>query len=354
MNIEWQKSLVKPTATLRQCMQAINQNIVYKIAVVIDENSIIKGVITDGDIRRALLDGRNIETNAFDIMNKNPFTISETSGSETIKNLMMAKGISSLPVVNSNNEVVDIAVLSKVLDVNIIENPVFLMAGGFGSRLSPLTDNCPKPMLKVGPRPLLETIILRLKAQGFRNFYISTHYLAEQVKEHFGNGSHFGVNIKYVHEESPLGTGGALSLLPSSMSKLPLLMLNGDILTNINFTQLLDFHNTNGNSATMCVKEYQYQVPYGVINGDGHIVTSIVEKPTQNFFVNAGIYVLNNSIIKSLLDSEEAIDMPSLLEEKMKTGESISMFPIHEYWLDIGRMEDLHRAQKDFHNLELE
>ena len=227
------------------------------------------------------------------------------------------------------------------------------MAGGFGSRLQPLTDNCPKPMLKVGPRPLLETIILRLKAQGFRNFYISIYYLAEQIKEHFGDGSQFGVNVNYVVEDSPLGTGGALSMLPPSISKLPLLMLNGDILTNIDFKQLLEYHNKNNNAATMCVKQYQYQVPYGVIEGDGHIVTSINEKPTHSFFVNAGIYVLNNSIVTSL-DNKEVKDMPSLLEEKMESGETVSMFPIHEYWLDIGRMEDLQRAQKDFDNLGLE
>ncbi len=353
MKNKWQKTLVNTTATLKQCMKVINQNITFKIAVVIDSNSKIKGVITDGDIRRALLNGKNLETTAPDIMNKSPLTISESFPIESARNLMITKGISSLPVVNDKNEVVDIVVLTEDLDLKTIENPVFLMAGGFGSRLKPLTDDCPKPMLKVGPRPLLETIILKLKAQGFRNFYISIHYLADQVKDHFGDGSRFGVNIDYVQEESPLGTGGALSLLPSSISKLPLLMLNGDILTNIDFTQLLEFHEKNNNLATMCVKQYQYQVPYGVINGDGHIITSIVEKPTHSFFVNAGIYVLNNSIVTSL-DSEEVKDMPSLLEEKMQSGETISMFPIHEYWLDIGRMEDLHRAQRDFNNLELE
>ncbi len=353
MKNKWQKTLVNTTATLKQCMKVINQNITFKIALVIDSNSKIKGVITDGDIRRALLNGKNLETTAPDIMNKSPLTISESFPIESARNLMITKGISSLPVVNDKNEVIDIVVLTEDLDLKTIENPVFLMAGGFGSRLKPLTDDCPKPMLKVGPRPLLETIILKLKAQGFRNFYISIHYLADQVKDHFGDGSRFGVNIDYVQEESPLGTGGALSLLPSSISKLPLLMLNGDILTNIDFTQLLEFHEKNNNLATMCVKQYQYQVPYGVINGDGHIITSIVEKPTHSFFVNAGIYVLNNSIVTSL-DSEEVKDMPSLLEEKMQSGKTISMFPIHEYWLDIGRMEDLHRAQKDFNNLELE
>ncbi|WP_368881688.1 nucleotidyltransferase family protein [Shewanella algae] len=350
---EWRKSLVNTAATLKQCMEVINKNIAFKIAVVTDSNLIIKGVVTDGDIRRALLNGKNLEAAALDIMNQNPLTISEPFSRESARNIMMERGISSLPVINGNNEVVDIAVLRELSDVKVVENPVFLMAGGFGTRLRPLTDDCPKPMLKVGPRPLLETIVLRLKAQGFRNFYISTHYLAEQVREHFGDGSKFGINVSYVHEQNPLGTAGALSLLPSSISKLPLLMLNGDILTNVNFAQLLEFHDGNVNTATMCVKQYQYQVPYGVINGDGHQITSIVEKPTHSFFVNAGIYVLNHSVVSSL-KQEEVKDMPSLLDERIQSGEKVSMFPIHEYWLDIGRMEDFHKAQKDFYNLGLE
>lgn len=353
MSDEWKKLLVNPTATLKQCMEVINQNIAFKIALVTDGNLNINGVVTDGDIRRALLSGRNLETTAFDIMNKTPLTISEPYSREIARNIMMAKGISAMPVVNSNNEVVDVAVLNEVLDVKIVENPVFLMAGGFGTRLRPLTDDCPKPMLKIGTRPLLETIILRLKAQGFRNFYISTHYLAEQVRKHFGDGGRFGVNVNYVHEEFPLGTAGALSLLPSSISKLPLLMLNGDILTNVNFAQLLEFHNSNENCATMCVKQYEYEVPYGVISGDGEQVISIVEKPTHSFFVNAGIYVLNNSVVSSL-KCEEVKDMPTLLGEKIHGGENVSMFPIHEYWLDIGRLEDFHKAKKDFHDLGLE
>jgi dTDP-glucose pyrophosphorylase len=334
-------------------MEVINQNIAFKIAVVVDQTNTIKGVVTDGDVRRALLNGKNIEAPVIDIMNTEPMTIMEPYSRESVRNIMMEKGIPSLPVLNEYDEVIDIAVLRELSDIKVVENPVFLMAGGFGTRLRPLTDNCPKPMLKVGPRPLLETIVLRLKAQGFRNFYISTHYLAEQVKDYFEDGSRFGINVNYVHEENPLGTAGALSLLPSTISKLPLLMLNGDILTNVNFARLLEFHNSNVNAATMCVKQYQYQVPYGVINGDGHIVTSIVEKPTHSFFVNAGIYVLNHSIVTSL-KNEEVKDMPSLLDEKMKCGENVSMFPIHEYWLDIGRMEDFHTAQKDFYNLGLE
>ncbi|MBY7911379.1 nucleotidyltransferase family protein [Vibrio fluvialis] len=350
---EWQKSLVASDATLKECMEVINKNIVFKIAVVVETDFTIKGVVTDGDIRRALLNGKNLDTLATVIMNADPVTISKPYSRTSACNLMLDLGISSLPVTNDENKVVDIAVLRELSEEKVLNNPVFLMAGGFGTRLRPLTDNCPKPMLQIGPRPLLETLIMRLKGQGFRNFFFSTHYLAEQIRQHFGDGSKFGINVTYVHEEKPLGTAGALSLLPSSRSQLPLLMLNGDILTNVNFAQLLEFHNDHGNSATMCVKKFEYQVPYGVIKGKGHEVTSIVEKPTHSFFVNAGIYVLNSSVINSL-KKEEVKDMPSLLDEKIQVGERVSMFPIHEYWLDIGRMEDFNKAQKDFYNLGLE
>lgn len=353
MKNEWKGTLVQSNSTLKDCMRAINRNVAFKIAVIVENDLVIKGVVTDGDIRRALLGGLTLETLAKDVMNTSPVTVSAEEPEATAKRLMLELGIISIPVVNGQNEIVDIAILKEITAEKILDNPVFIMAGGFGTRLRPLTDNCPKPLLKVGPRPLLETIVIRLKSQGFRNFYVSTHYLAEHIRDYFGDGSSLGVNITYVHEENPLGTAGALSLLPKRIADLPLLMLNGDILTNMDFSKLLDFHYENNNVATMCVKQYQYQVPYGVIKGNGHEITSIVEKPTHNFFVNAGIYMLNNSLVNSL-KKDEVMDMPTFLDERMQAGEKVSMFPIHEYWLDIGRMEDFHKAQKDFFNLGLE
>ncbi|WP_347361358.1 nucleotidyltransferase family protein, partial [Vibrio vulnificus] len=190
-----------------------------------------------------------------------------------------------------------------------------LMAGGFGTRLRPLTDNCPKPMLKIGNKPILETVIRSFIKAGFVNFYISTHYMPELIHAHFGDGSEFGVNITYVHEESPLGTGGALGLLPNDLPKdLPLIMMNGDVLTKVDFQRLLDFHVSHDADATMCVREYDYQIPYGVINGEGNKITSMVEKPIQRFFVNAGIYVVSPRVIQSVPENHR-IDMPTLLEQ---------------------------------------
>jgi NDP-sugar pyrophosphorylase family protein len=206
-------------------------------------------------------------------------------------------------------------------------------------------------MLKVGGKPILETLIRNFIKAGFQNFYISTHYMPEQIENYFGDGTDLGVNITYVHEDEPLGTGGALGLLPDDLPKgLPLIMMNGDVLTKVDFQRLLDFHNENQADATMCVREYDYQIPYGVINGEGNKITSMVEKPIQRFFVNAGIYVVSPQVINSVPQNHK-IDMPTLLEQHMEQRNNILMFPIHEYWLDIGRMDDFNRAQADIHSL---
>jgi NDP-sugar pyrophosphorylase family protein len=231
------------------------------------------------------------------------------------------------------------------------QNPIFLMAGGFGTRLRPLTDNCPKPLLKVGDKPILEILLNSFIKAGFENFYISTHYLPEMIRDYFGDGSKWNIKITYVHEETPLGTGGALGLLPDSAPKLPLILINGDVLTNVDFERVLEFHNKHNSAATMCVRDYEYQVPFGVINGDGNKIISMVEKPIQRFFVNAGIYVVSPEVWCSV-EQNSRIDMPSLLEQFIAKESNVLMFPIHEYWLDIGRIEDYNRAQVDIRNLE--
>jgi NDP-sugar pyrophosphorylase family protein len=224
------------------------------------------------------------------------------------------------------------------------------MAGGFGTRLRPLTDNCPKPMLKVGGKPMLEILIDSFIKSGFNNFYISTHYLPEQIRDYFDDGSSKGVNITYVHEESPLGTGGALGLLPENMAKLPLVLINGDILTKVDFGKLIEFHDNNKAESTMCVREYEYQVPFGVVEGEGNNVTSMIEKPIQRFFINAGIYILNSSVIDTV-KPHNYLDMPTLLEQQIANSQTVVKFPIYEYWLDIGRMDDFNRAQRDYSSL---
>ncbi|ABU69678.1 MULTISPECIES: nucleotidyltransferase family protein [Vibrio] len=349
MSHEWKNVLLTPTATILEALEIINRE-ALRVALVVDEHQHLLGVVTDGDIRRGLLSNLPLTDPIAMVMNTNPTTASVGTEREELIDLMESKGILSVPLLK-NAQVVGLETLQGALCRPKYENPVFIMAGGFGTRLKPLTDTCPKPMLKVGGKPILETLIRNFIKAGFQNFYISTHYMPEQIENYFGDGTDLGVNITYVHEDEPLGTGGALGLLPDDLPKgLPLIMMNGDVLTKVDFQRLLDFHNENQADATMCVREYDYQIPYGVINGEGNKITSMVEKPIQRFFVNAGIYVVSPQVINSVPQNHK-IDMPTLLEQHMEQRNNILMFPIHEYWLDIGRMDDFNRAQADIHSL---
>ncbi|UWZ97346.1 nucleotidyltransferase family protein [Vibrio splendidus] len=349
MSYSWKKTIVKPEATIVDALRVIDSE-ALRIALVVNDEQHLLGVVTDGDIRRGILNSLPLDTPIVEIMNCSPTTASINTAKEQLVKLMESKSILAVPLLE-DNKVVGLETLHHLFEEKTYQNPVFIMAGGFGTRLRPLTDNCPKPMLKIGNKPILETVIRSFIKAGFENFYISTHYMPEQIQNHFGDGSELGVNINYVYEEAPLGTGGALGLLPSDLPQdLPLIMMNGDVLTKVDFERLLDFHNENEADATMCVREYDYQIPYGVINGEGNKITSMVEKPIQRFFVNAGIYVVSSTVIQSVPKNHH-IDMPTLLEQHMNERDNILMFPIHEYWLDIGRMDDFNRAQADVHTL---
>ncbi|MDO6579736.1 nucleotidyltransferase family protein [Photobacterium sp. 2_MG-2023] len=349
----WQKTLIGPESTIKHALEIINSE-ALRVALVVDEESKLLGIVTDGDIRRALLNNQSLNDCVSSVMNISPCTARFGATKKELIQLMESRDILSVPILDDSLYVVGLETLHSALSRPKYNNPVFIMAGGFGTRLRPLTDDCPKPMLKVGDKPILETLIRGFIKSGFENFYISTHYMPEVIQAYFGDGSSLGVNITYVHEDAPLGTGGALGLLPDDIpADLPLIMMNGDVLTNVDYQRLLEFHNENEADATMCVREYDYQIPYGVINGDGNRITSMIEKPTHRFFVNAGIYVISPRVIHSVPKNYN-IDMPTLLEQHMKEREKVLMFPIHEYWLDIGRMDDFKRAQSDIHSLGLD
>lgn len=350
MSYDWKQVVVAPSTSLQTALKQLDEG-ALRIVLVCDETMHLQGVVTDGDVRRGLLRGVGLDAPVSQVMNTQPITVTpETSRSDAVA-LMQSKSILAIPVV-SQGCVIDLQTLQKLQSSRSYQNPVFIMAGGFGTRLRPLTDNTPKPMLKVGERPILETLLLNFIKSGFSNFYISTHYLPEVIRNYFGDGSKWNVNITYVHEEEPLGTGGALGLLPESTPGLPLIMVNGDVLTSVDFERVLDFHMTHHALATMCVREYDYQIPYGVIMGDGERIISMEEKPIQRFFVNAGIYVISPEIFKNV-EKQKRIDMPTLLQTYLDANEDVFMFPIHEYWLDIGRMDDFKRAQVDIKGLGL-
>lgn len=346
---DWKKVLLSPAHTIRDALTIINSE-ALRVAVVVDGQHHLLGLITDGDIRRALLNNATLESSVEQVMNPNPITAAAGTGKKELVALMQRYSILSVPLIDQDGRLESLESLEEALKPSSYKNPVFIMAGGFGTRLRPLTDHCPKPMLKVGERPILEILLLTFIRSGFSNFYISTHYMPEQIEAYFGDGALWGVNITYVHEEVPLGTGGALGLLPENIPELPLIMINGDVLTTVDFERLLEFHNQHDAIATMCVREYDYQIPYGVVSGDGHRITHMEEKPVQRFFVNAGIYVVDPELYRTV-PSQHRIDMPSLLEKQLENDKDVLMFPIHEYWLDIGRMDDFHKAQLDVKGL---
>lgn len=351
MSKNWEKVVLSTEHTVRDALTVINAA-ALRICLVVDEKQHLLGVVTDGDVRRAILNNVALTQSVTAVMNTTPITVSAKIARTELLELMRERSILSLPVVDDAGRLIGLETWEQAAKAPNYENPVFIMAGGFGTRLRPLTDSCPKPMLKVGDRPILETLLSQFLKAGFKNIYISTHYMPEQITDYFGDGSAWGANIRYVHEETPLGTGGALGLLPADIPALPLIMINGDVLTTVDFNRLLDFHVENGADATMCVREYDYQIPYGVITGEGNKITSMIEKPVHRFFVNAGIYVVAPHVVQSVAKGER-VDMPTLLEQHMHKNERVLMFPIHEYWLDIGRMEDFNRAQSDISSLGL-
>ena len=346
---DWRSVLLKSDDTLGDAIKVLNR-VPLKIVMVVDEQRSLLGTVVDGDIRRALSQHHGMDTHLVDVMFRDPTFASTKDDRKGILAMMKSKDILQIPILDADRKIVGLETLQHLLENTKLDNPVFLMAGGVGTRLQPLTNDTPKPLLKVGPKPILETILGQFVEAGFHNFYISTHYKAEMFRKHFGDGSQWGVNIQYVHEEEPLGTAGSLGLLPKSLPELPILMMNGDLLTKVNFEYLLNFHNEQGGIATMCVREYNFQVPYGVIQAEGYRIMSIVEKPVHKFFVNAGIYILSPSLVRSV-DGRSYLDMPNLLEKEIEKDSQVNMYPVHEYWVDIGHMEEYERANKEIFNL---
>ena len=342
----WRNALVKADASLEQAIEALDKA-ALRIALVVDDEGRLAGTLTDGDVRRALLKHRSLSTSVSQVMNPNPKTAEQGWSESRMLSMLEEHDLLQLPLIDKDRKVVGLTSLHDVLNKHRHDNPVFLMAGGFGTRLRPLTNNCPKPMLKVGDKPILEQILLSFVNAGFHRFYISTHYMPEVIRDYFGSGEKWGVSIQYIHEDEPLGTGGALGLLPHEEIDLPLFMMNGDLLTSLNIHSFLEFHENHGSVATMCVRKYEHQVPYGVITSDGTQIRSMVEKPVHKFFVNAGIYLLNPELVKSV-ERGVRVDMPTLLEQEIEEGRPVNMFPVHEYWLDIGQMGDFQKAQTEF------
>jgi len=338
------KLTVSPDATIRQVLETIDKGNM-QIALVVEENLFL-GTITDGDIRRGFLNGKGLDDSIAGLYNTNPVKGYLSQPKEDLVQLALARGVKQLPMVDDEGRLVGIEMIDDYLRVSEKPNVVVLMAGGLGTRLRPLTVDTPKPMLTVGSKPILETIIENFSRYGFRNFFLSVNYKAEKIRDYFGDGHKQGVTIGYLNEKNRLGTAGALGMLPKEIDS-PIIVMNGDLLTNVNFEHLLNYHLLTGADATMCVREYEVQVPYGVVHTEGATIESIVEKPTHQYYVNAGIYVLNPETLETIPPGE-FFDMPQLFQNLIEAKQKICSFPIREYWMDIGQPRDFEQANNDY------
>lgn len=339
---------ISPDATLYQAIESLDRN-PSQICLVVDGDRRLLGTITDGDIRRGLMRGIATEDKATTVMRPEFRSLRAGEDHSDIQTLMRQERIRHMPVLDERGCVVDMITLTDLLQRAVHDNWVVIMAGGRGIRLTPLTEQTPKPMLTVGGKPILESTIRRCAGLGFRRFFISINFRGDVIKDHFGDGSALGIedlSIEYLEESEPLGTAGPLSLLPDRAT-MPVLVMNGDILTNVDLGQMIVFHTECGGAATMAVREYEVQIPYGVVNVDAHEVSGIREKPYHYYFINAGIYVLDPDLVAGV-ERNTHMEMPALFNRAIEEGMKTLAFPIREYWVDIGHMDDYVRANNEY------
>jgi dTDP-glucose pyrophosphorylase len=341
--MELERVFVAPQATVRDAIERIDEA-GKQIALVVDDRRRLLGVITDGDIRRGILRGVALEAPVLEIMNASPHVAGADSSAVERASLLRRHQIRHLPIVDSEGVVLQLQTLDSTKPAQVT-TPVVVMAGGRGQRLYPLTKDVPKPMLPVGGVPLLEIILRSLAAQGFSDIRISVNYLADVIIDHVGDGAQWGLDVHYLREEKPLGTAGALAQLAGAMNE-PFVVMNSDLLTRVDFRRMLQSHARQGASATIGVREYAHEIPFGVVELEGDRVSAMSEKPVHRALVNAGIYVLDPAIL-DLLEQGEYCDMPTLLGLAMQRGDLVNAFPIHEDWLDVGRPEDLSEARAE-------
>lgn len=341
----WRDVSVSPETPLGEVIRKVDAS-GLQVALVLGPNDSLLGILTDGNIRRAILASRSLQVPVSEVMSVRPTAVAVSTPRDEMLALMRRNVIHHLPLVDAAGRVVGLVTLDELIGAAERPNWVVLMAGGLGTRLQPLTDECPKPLLTVGGKPILENILESFVEQGFKRIFLSINYKAEMIQNHFGAGERWGVQVEYLHETSRLGTAGALSLLPEKPS-VPIVVMNGDLLTRTNFDNLLQFHVAQGATATMAVREYDFQVPYGVVRLDGVHIEAIEEKPVHKFFVNAGIYALSPDAL-DYLPARTFFDMPTLFEHLIVAGKRTAAYPLREYWLDIGRLDEFERAQREW------
>ncbi len=342
---ELSQLLLRPFDTVRMAVSAVERGHA-QIALVVDDVGCLLGTVTDGDIRRALLRGQSLDEKVGSVMNAGFKALPDGSSEEAAFLMMRRESLQQIPVVRDGQYLTGLYLLKNLLQTGNHDNPVIVMAGGEGRRLRPLTENCPKPMLRVGDKPLLEIILQNCVDFGFCNFYFSVNYLKQQIIDYFGNGARWGVSIRYLEEDTALGTAGSLTLMPEWGNE-AVLVLNGDVLTRVDLSSLLRFHIDHGSKATVGIREHATIVPYGVVSVDEARVIELKEKPVLSHFVNAGVYLLSAEVIE-LIPKQSYLDMPELLNLAISRNYDVAAFPIHEYWLDVGHPDTLKQAYGDW------
>lgn len=342
---DWKHLLIAPDSSVRDALRRIDQGGV-QIALIVDPTGTLLGTLSDGDVRRGLLGGATLDTRVDEIMHRGPTVARDTDPRQAIFAKIRRLGLHQLPVVDAEHRVVGLETIEDLVSPEERPNPVVIMAGGLGTRLKELTQTTPKPMLKVGDRPILELLIETFVDQGFRKFYLAVNYKAEIIEQHFGDGSRFDARIEYLRETQRMGTAGALSLLPQAPTT-PFFVANADLVMRVDYVDMLNAHSASGACATMAVREYEFQIPFGVIDENEGTISGIREKPVHRALVSAGVYVLSPPVL-SLIEPNRSLDMPNVFEELIRAGRKATSYAVRGYWLDVGRIADFHKANQDF------
>lgn len=339
---DWKNIVFKESISIIDAIGVIDKQ-ATGFCVVVDEAGQLVGTVTDGDIRRGMLKGIDLQESLQTIMFRSPVTMRSTDDVTAQFARWKTEGINYIPVVDEDKKVVGLEIREGHNLEDVKPHMVVLMVGGRGERLRPLTDNCPKPLLKIGDKPILEIILEGLIKSGFREFYFAINYKGDMIRDYFGDGSKWNVSVRYLEEQMPLGTAGALGLIKEELSE-PVLVMNGDLMTTTNYSHLIEFHEKQDACATMCLREYSYALPFGQVTTEHALITGITEKPEQRVYVNAGIYVITPRIL-SEISAEEYLDMPDLFNRLIERGERAAAFLLREEWFDIGRHSEYLEAQ---------